>query len=271
MGEINPGIEQNQPETPEDTKDRERFLQDFEKTKNLLKEDYDIDNLTTIEGVHLRKILEQCIKQNDGEKADIKKLNEEIGQLSEETTKRRGKFWVLKDGVDKNLVGKKESDLRTLGMMLRDLPEKKYEGFESAKLIKKRAAELEEEIILLSKEVLPLEGTSFKLKDGVDEKFFLKKLARLKNLSLTEINPVEEAAGRWLIELYGIAPDDVYYNAELEDLTTHELYGPYLRLDETRQKNAEIISQGHTPELRYTITPEFKEYLRRLREKSHLP
>ena len=84
------------------------------------------------------------------------------------------------------------------------------------------------------------------------------------------INAASEAARRWLLELYGIHWDDVPWLYIIEDETTSKIY-KYTNRDEEDKKYNELEAQGHDVDSYSRIPRHFKEYIYRLREKTHKP
>ena len=80
----------------------------------------------------------------------------------------------------------------------------------------------------------------------------------------------EESAVQWLFQLYGINQKDVPEVLIIEDLTSGEKY-KYERTMRKKgfKKEHELAKQGHEVDHYNEVPEDFKEYLRRLREKAH--
>ena len=90
----------------------------------------------------------------------------------------------------------------------------------------------------------------------------------MSSLHVTEFE--EEAATLWLYDLYGIHPKDIphTYIVEDENENTNYNFENALRSD-ARKKYEELKSEGHNVHFHSKIPDDFKEYIRRLREKTN--
>jgi len=136
---------------------------------------------------------------------------------------------------------------------------------------------------------------------GADPSVLNRLYERVSNLSLSSINTEREAVFRWLWELYGIHAQDIPRVNILKDCNTGEIlyqelakYTEDLRIaiidspQEKLRKERRLtkikeegersllkkaVALGKTEDEVYTVLgfpDDFKEYLRRLRERSHL-
>jgi hypothetical protein len=116
----------------------------------------------------------------------------------------------------------------------------------------------------------------FRLEEAVNECIVLKeeqlKMFDNKEIPASKVIDVEyEAIARWLLRLYGIKWSDVPHNFEVTDKNTGEVFR-YENSQELEylKKRKEISSLGHARIWGSFVPEDFKEYLRRKREDSHL-
>jgi hypothetical protein len=76
------------------------------------------------------------------------------------------------------------------------------------------------------------------------------------------------AIAQWLYDLYGIRPEAIPHEYITKDKTTGEIFR-FKGVPEQWTKENELEEAGHKIESFYGIPNDFKEYLRRLREKAH--
>ena len=111
---------------------------------------------------------------------------------------------------------------------------------------------------------------------GVDAK---KSHDRLRTIKLSMFEPWEEAIFRWFWELYGIQRQDmprvnIIRDRNTEEILYQESSGHYDKESDRRPLLAQLADLNKTEDgvdINIRQIPEdFKEYVRRLREKSHL-
>jgi hypothetical protein len=88
------------------------------------------------------------------------------------------------------------------------------------------------------------------------------------------IDPSVEAVFAWISRLYGIRYADIPIEASIKDKRTGEVtkyttYGQFLA--DRNHKMNKIVNNGDAPEVEMTVTDDFKEYLKRIRRKAHIP
>ena len=87
----------------------------------------------------------------------------------------------------------------------------------------------------------------------------------------SSFNSGEEAAVRWLKELYGISFEQIQRIEIVNDRTSGKLYSfAGLNDDAAKQKVEELEKQGHFAFINNVIPDDFKEYVRRLRANAHI-
>ena len=107
------------------------------------------------------------------------------------------------------------------------------------------------------------------------EEEVLQKQGKFEHASANRIQLPQEIVLRWLYELYGISKNELIIHQssvvwDMEDNTMHELdrddyVGPKKKIKELEAKGKHSIGQLSP------VSSEFKEYIRRLREKAQIP
>lgn len=98
-----------------------------------------------------------------------------------------------------------------------------------------------------------------------------RKLIREGRMSMMNLAEIEEEAGAlWLHREYGINPKDVPSVFIIEDGTTGESFSfEKVEEDLAERKLNELSELGHQCDVFMRVPDDFKEYIRRLREKEH--
>ena len=98
-----------------------------------------------------------------------------------------------------------------------------------------------------------------------------RKLIREGKMSIMNLAEIEEEAGAlWLQREYGVHPKDVPSVFIIEDNTTGKSFSfEKVEEDLAEKKFNELSADGHDCFVSSTVPDDFKEYIRRLREKEH--